>query len=65
MSLIVSSIVEVSMNNVALWISLDVQDWTAEIVIIVGNVLEKKSDEANLPTILGNNFGGYKQPSRV
>ena len=59
------SIVEVSMNNVALWISLDVQDWTAEIVIIVGNVLEKKSDEANLPRILGNNFGGYKQPSRV
>ena len=29
------------MNNVALWISVGVHDWTAEIVIIVGNVLEK------------------------
>ena len=46
------------MNNVALWISVGVHDWTTEIVIIVGNVLEKKSDKANLPTIPGNNFGG-------
>ena len=37
MSLVVSSIVGVSMNIIVLWISVRVDDWTAERVIIASN----------------------------
>ena len=38
--LVVSSIVELSMNKIALWISVPVDDWTAELAIFVSNVHE-------------------------
>ena len=40
MSIVVSSIVEVSMNKIALWIRVDVDDWTAERSITVSNVVQ-------------------------
>ena len=39
MSLTVSSIVEVSINKIILWISMDADDWTAEGMIIASNVI--------------------------
>ena len=41
MDFVVSSIVEVSMNKIALWIVFLVDDWTAEWAIIVGQFLDK------------------------
>ena len=38
MSIVVSSIVNVSMNKLALWISVHVDDWTDKRVIIASNV---------------------------
>ena len=37
MSIIVSIIVEVSMNKIALWIHMGVDDWTAERAIIANS----------------------------
>ena len=37
MNYIVSSIIEVSVNKIALWISVGVDDWTAERVLIASN----------------------------
>ena len=37
MSSIVLSIVQVSVNKIALWISVRVDDWTAETAIIANN----------------------------
>ena len=39
MNIVESSIVGVSMNEIALWISVRVDDWTAEKAIIASNVL--------------------------
>ena len=39
MSIVVSSIVEVSMNKIALRLSVGVGDWTVESVIIANNVI--------------------------
>ena len=39
MSVIVPSIVVVSMNKIALWNSVGVDDWTVELTIIASNVL--------------------------
>ena len=41
MKIMVSGIVEVSMNKIALWISVRVDDWSAEISIIAMNVTRK------------------------
>ena len=37
MNILVSSIARVSMKKIALWIYLDVDDWTAKKAIIVSN----------------------------
>ena len=37
-----SSFVQVSMNKIALWISIRVDDWTAERAIIASNALFHK-----------------------
>ena len=37
MKFIVSNIVDVSMNKMALWISVGVDDWTAKLAIIASN----------------------------
>ena len=39
MSLVVLGIVEVSINKIILWISMDADDWTAEGMIIARNVV--------------------------
>ena len=41
MSLLVPSIVEVSMNKIAMWINVCVDDWIAELVIIANNELHE------------------------
>ena len=37
MILAISTVVEVSMNKIELWISVHVEEWTAEWVIIANN----------------------------
>ena len=52
MGLIVSGIVEVSMNKIALWISVDADDWTAESVIIASNVVIHGVINAMMPVVI-------------
>ena len=52
MGLIVSGIVEVSMNKIALWISVDADDWAAESMIIASNVVIHGVINAMMPVVI-------------
>ena len=54
----VSSIVEVSMDKIILWISVDADDWTAESVIICSNVVIHGVINAMMPVVI---FKYYNQ----
>ena len=45
MSFIASSIIGMSMNKIALWINVYVDDWIAEWVIIASNVNSVRVDD--------------------
>ena len=52
MGLIVSGIVEVSLNKIALRISVDADDWTAESAIIASNVVIHGVINAMMPVVI-------------
>ena len=52
MGLIVSGIVEVSLNKIALRISVDADDWAAESAIIASNVVIHGVINAMMPVVI-------------
>ena len=51
MSFVVSSVVEMSVNKIALWISVHVDDWTAELAITAINAVVDPGSQGSHETL--------------
>ena len=51
MSFVVSSVVEMSVNKIALWISVHVDDWTAELAITAINAVADPGSQGSHETL--------------